>query len=300
MTTKQSSPRPAKKRTPRPSVVRVRATSDRRGTSITFRSHGSNNPDLRDVLPDLLQAKRPERASNAGSIVEPSEPIATTPPASATTPPTSATTHPAPPDPPRSSKLDCLRLGTFEVTGGAIRCTDPCYEPGSWCAHDVRAAGGTWQATAFVGDFGDWGKRVQRLRVDHEILPAHAMGTTLHVGVDSGQFGFFDAARYPEEARGSYEKPRSFYGRACRKTLSGDQCGMMREGVVSASGMGDGSYELSTWVDSDGRAVALEVVFLPEDHPIPDLDDPDLDATDLNAADLDSPTSQTSNPRNHR
>jgi hypothetical protein len=157
-----------------------------------------------------------------------------------------------------------LKLGSFEVTGGAIRCTDPCYEAGIWCATEVMAMNGIWHAGAIVDDIPGWGERVVKLYAECPDGVADSGHVTDHLAVDSGQFGFFDSIRYPLSATGEYDDPHSFYGRCCQVTLE-NMAGVIDYGVVSSSGFGDGSYAVSCDLDSLGRAVRLEVTFLGEE-----------------------------------
>ena len=44
----------------------------------------------------------------------------------------------------------CIHLGDFQVTGGTILVTDPCYELGTWCQVQVKKAEtGTWKGYLF-------------------------------------------------------------------------------------------------------------------------------------------------------
>lgn len=168
-----------------------------------------------------------------------------------------------------------IDLGSFEVTGGAIRCTDPCYEAGTWCAHEVVAHSGMWEARMVSGRT-PFGERVHSLSVRHADDSLHEFktpagrlkifsSTSLKVGVDSGQFGFFDSIRYPLGSTGDFGDPSTFYGRACELTNSDEMAGVLSEGVVSSAGFGDGGYSVNVTRDGDGIAIALEVTFISDD-----------------------------------
>lgn len=69
--------------------------------------------------------------------------------------------------------------------------------------------------------------------------PAGWHAALFEVGVDSGQAGFFDDARFKKHNGGDDE---SFYEKACDTTLSRMQAGVIDEGAVCNSGYGDGGY----------------------------------------------------------
>lgn len=174
-----------------------------------------------------------------------------------------------------------MELGTFEVSSGGLRVTDPCYDVQTWCAGTLRAKDGTWSAELRHSDEGDWGKRVAELVVRHadhpRAEPTRPAG--IDAGVDSGQCGFFDEAKYASNQGGEYGDLSTFYGQACRatSTASGDCSGggiVMGFGAVSSSGYGDGSYEVYVH-EVDGQAVAARLVFIPEDED--DLGEDELD-----------------------
>lgn len=167
-------------------------------------------------------------------------------------------------------------LGTFEVSSGELRVTDPCYDPGTWCAGTIRAKDGTWTAELRHSDEGSWGKRVAELVVRHE---DHAGAepnrlTGIDAGVDSGQCGFFDAAKYLQHQGGEYGDLSTFYGQACAATATEGGGIVMGFGAVSSSGYGDGSYEVYVH-EVDGLAVAARVVFISDDED--DLGEDELD-----------------------
>lgn len=102
--------------------------------------------------------------------------------------------------------------------------------------------------------------------------------TGIDAGVDSGQCGFFDAAKYLQHQGGEYGDLSTFYGQACAATATeGGNCSgggiVMGFGAVSSSGYGDGSYEVYVY-EVDGLAVAARVVFI-SDEEADDEDDLD-------------------------
>lgn len=83
------------------------------------------------------------------------------------------------------------------------------------------------------------------------------------VGVDSGQAGFFDDARFKKHNGGDDE---SFYEKACDTTLSRMQAGVIDEGAVCNSGYGDGGYVciFHNSNDEDGLVDFAYIIFICE------------------------------------
>ena len=74
--------------------------------------------------------------------------------------------------------------------------------------------------------------------------------------------GIFADASYPEGQTGV----STFYGRAVDATCGPLSAGIIKEGVVSASGCGDGTYDCFFETEdgkADGKVTAIRIVFLP-------------------------------------
>lgn len=162
-------------------------------------------------------------------------------------------------------------LGTVDF-GTKVLATDPCYSLGTWCHELVDGVlPGEWDGYAIKTCFTfKWGQdaRTAILMAHHRNHPVKAWSTCWehisgNIGVDAGQAGLFDLKRYPKDNHGEYDDPRTFYGRCSKITLSERACGAVREGFVSESGFGDGTYDLEVQRDSKGRIVAMAVYFLP-------------------------------------
>jgi hypothetical protein len=173
----------------------------------------------------------------------------------------------------------------FEVTSGKIVCSDPCYTTDTWCMGVVdNVVNGTWVASVEKRDLGDWGERIAILwiankeqmaknpKICWEVLgeePMNFIG-----GVDSGQFGFFDFEDYRNDDNAKNLKKYDFgaeydreegdaWYRACSDlTLSDESWGVLPKGVVSSSGIGDGSYDVFGYKDAYDKYVAFGVVFI--------------------------------------
>lgn len=178
-----------------------------------------------------------------------------------------------------TDKDKTIRVGEFNLSAGVMRVSDPCYAPDTWCAGTFPARPGKWRAEIETSDEGAWGTRVASLTVRHESVDDSAspeQRSEVDVGVDSGQAGFFDDARYadvpgrPDDD--SAPNPRGLYWEACRCTGYDHRdnhtlprlAGILRDiGAVSSSGYGDGGYPLRLLM-IDGVAVAARVIFIGE------------------------------------
>jgi len=160
-----------------------------------------------------------------------------------------------------------LNEATFEVGSGKMRMSDPCYtrDDGVYrnAAMTVPVRNGTWYAVVERSD-----GRIATLCVYHEDVAPCREGEPVgedRFGVDSGQFGFFDDAEYPQGEVGEYSDPQSFYARCCTATSGKQLFGAVDGvGVVSSSGDGDGSYRVTGRKIGD-EYVSLRVVFIGEE-----------------------------------
>ena len=172
---------------------------------------------------------------------------------------------------------------SFEVVSGSIVCSDPCYSLDVWCMGVVdNVKKGKWNADVEHLDLGGWGERISMLIVHHESInfPMFDFDNPLHftAGVDSGQFGFFDKDFYRNDENAKdlnkYQFSDDFdkeegdqWYRACADLTLGDESwGVLPNGAVSSSGIGDGSYDVFEQKNAQGEVVSLCCVFLSEDE----------------------------------
>jgi hypothetical protein len=188
------------------------------------------------------------------------------------------------------------KLGTFKVTSGKLRVSDPCYERDTWCAGVLdKVRNGIWNGHVVrVDESCDvWGgirnAELHAYHSDLNKLPDRWTKTKIDVGVDSGQAGIFDEDKYPQ---GKHEPERmkefnegkfnasfdEFYEACGVQTLgkygadNGDgyyasninfkSAGVVNDmGVVSTSGYGDGGYSCYVY-KQHGEVVAVKIVFI--------------------------------------
>jgi len=172
----------------------------------------------------------------------------------------------------------------FQVTSGAMVCSDPCYTTDVWCMSTVNnVKNGTWAAE--VDTVESYGHRISELRVKH--IDADTNGSkwemlTGDFGVDSGQFGFFDSVHYRKAASvkgvplydfgGDFLTDNSdrdgdiWYRACCNLTLGKDSWGVIPHGAVSSSGYGDSSYGVAALKDVNGQYIAFQVIFIGEEE----------------------------------
>lgn len=178
------------------------------------------------------------------------------------------------------------KIGEFEVTSGALRVSDPCYDTSTWCSGQVGCArNGKWSAFVQRGELEDWGPRVAELAAfSGRFSPKSRLKwvpVKFEVGVDSGQAGIFDLARYrkdksvteadfPEKNEHNawvFERiaREPFYSACCAHTSGIASAGTLTFGAVASSGIGDGVYVAYVARNDKGEAVAVKIVFLEAD-----------------------------------
>lgn len=125
----------------------------------------------------------------------------------------------------------------FEITSGKMIVTDPCYNKETWCQAKLdNVKIGKWLATVEYSE-GDWGDRVAQIWVWHDSLsidnpgrdfPSCSEYINADIGVDSGQAGFFDLDKYPDDPH----KDDAFYDAVCKLTLAGVPFSALEEAGV--------------------------------------------------------------------
>lgn len=139
-------------------------------------------------------------------------------------------------------------IGTIGVDNG-IKVSDPCYDADTWCTIDIEST------KILKGKYNcyiemrktNWGYRVGSLLIMSENAPLKGL-PNLHIGnigVDAGVCGFFDS-EYFKETRINDETKENWYRKnVIDPTETSPNFFICDEkGVYSASGYGDGSYDV--------------------------------------------------------
>ena len=122
--------------------------------------------------------------------------------------------------------------------------------------------------------------RVAYILIRHESMiactPPYLKNFTeseIHVGVDSGQAGFFDLEPFKAQSEtaienGNYNQDTEhgkFYRSICEQTCEGEESfAIVPFGAASSSGYGDGGYPLYVLRDKDGLVVEAIIIFIAE------------------------------------
>ena len=167
--------------------------------------------------------------------------------------------------------------------GGEVIVSDPCYEVPTWCQEVIKnVRPGMYDTEVEISDESGWGERVHSLTVLHEnIKSPNWEHYSDNIGVDSGQAGVFCMTSYRNDEvakdlpwltekgdpfgdhpfRPVKEEGEQWYVKMCDRTLHEDQWGVYDTGVVSSSGIGDGSYELQV-CKMDGMIHGFKIIFI--------------------------------------
>jgi hypothetical protein len=161
--------------------------------------------------------------------------------------------------------------------GNKVVVSDPCYTIPTWCqivVNDVLP--GEYLSSVEMVDLNEWGTRsntmvaIHKDYLDAKLRFSEYPGT---VGVDSGQAGIFDFDSYRNDEvaegittpsvdfnLGEKGEGEKWYEKMCKFTLSEKSWGVYDSGIVSSSGVGDGSYDLYV-AKIDKKVVALAIDF---------------------------------------
>lgn len=165
------------------------------------------------------------------------------------------------------------KIGEFSVTSGKLQVTDPCYGLDTWCAGNIEVKNGTYTVYAQMlsNKITGWGIRNGQLIIVHndhlDIDYKNCINelTSIHVGVDSGQAGYFDY-EYFGIAKAEENKEEAFYSSVCTLTLDTPlSAGVIPRGTCSSSGFGDGGYNCFVYKVND-VIVASRIEFINPDE----------------------------------
>jgi hypothetical protein len=164
-------------------------------------------------------------------------------------------------------------LEEVEKIEKAMTLVEPDGEPDKWLADYMK------RDLLKMGNPMTAGGRVCFMHIRHESVPADEpidpskfTKSDIHVGVDSGQAGFFDlkpfeaVAALPNHAED--KKPdhphHEFYGQCCNTTCETEESwGIIQGiGVVSSTGWGDGGYDCFVRRNEAGLVIEARITYL--------------------------------------
>jgi hypothetical protein len=162
-----------------------------------------------------------------------------------------------------------------------VMVSDPCYEVPTWCQHKLtNVLPGEYQCTVAKFQASLWGERCSFIIAVHkdyntdEKLNWRTVKAAT-IGVDSAQAGFFSMETYRKDeifVTGQSEHSKrwgshkndggdEWYGHMCDLSdIYKDKWGTYPNGIVSSSGIGDGSYELRV-AKHKGKIVGMVLDF---------------------------------------
>lgn len=182
------------------------------------------------------------------------------------------------------------KLASFEIKSGEAMISDPCYPIGTWCqgvVHNVK--NGTWQAsvcrvTEIIPIDKEEYKDIRNAILfahhkDHEVNMLDDKWITLDIdiGVDGGSAGIYDYASYGKDESVPAKSDVVSENSSFKLENLGDKwgnynadltldteflAGVLPTGVVSSSGYGDGSYEVSVVKAENSKVVGIKIIFI--------------------------------------
>ena len=159
-----------------------------------------------------------------------------------------------------------------------VRVSDPCYTDDVWCKTQLKnVLPGHFKYDVTRTELDGWGNRISGITLIHEDYLDKSLDWQFHsdIGVDSGQAGFFCESSYRNDhiassittpdidfAMEESQEGDAWYNKMCKFTLSKDHYGAYDTGIVSSSGVGDGSYPLYVAYDRDNNIIAMKLDYL--------------------------------------
>lgn len=166
-----------------------------------------------------------------------------------------------------------------------VMVSDPCYVVPTWCQHKLtNVLPGEYNCQVVKFDDRYWGNRCSFIIAVHKDYNTEDKlnwrKVNADIGVDSGQAGIFSMETYRKDevfvtgqsnfsktygtsTRGKDDGGEEWYGHMCDMTLEGEGWGAYPNGIVSRSGIGDGSYELRV-AKHKGKIVGMVLDFFME------------------------------------
>lgn len=180
---------------------------------------------------------------------------------------------------------DIKEIGTFTLSSGTMRISDPSYDKTSGCSGTIpNCVTGEWQAGVAYHKDTLFGRRVAllvakaanssvRFDLANDIYALNL--AQFEVGSDSGQAGMFDDASYgldstvedlpePDEIFG--DEPGCFWYSVCCSVTNGDDyAGVIPTGVVSRSDFGNGGCPAFYHKDGNRKVDLIAILYIDPD-----------------------------------
>ena len=164
-------------------------------------------------------------------------------------------------------------IGVFNVEGGHITLSDPCYNLNSYGNSTYPAKNGQWMAFVEYGYEGSYRKpkRLSAVHIDYTMsYEEHPFFYDEALGVDSGQMSIWCTSQY--NTSDLYEEIGNGDGIAHHGggTLSDDKYYLSDYGVASGTFSGDGVYLAQCFIEEldlqgaeelEGTLIAVEIPF---------------------------------------
>lgn len=163
-----------------------------------------------------------------------------------------------------------------------VMVSDPCYVVPTWCQHKlINVLPGEYQTKVVKYQDPMWGNRCSFIIAVHKDFNTEDKlnwrKVVADIGVDSGQAGIFSMGTYRKDevfVTGISEHTKKYgthkddggeewYGHICDLTDNELRWGVYPNGIVSSSGIGDGSYELRV-AKHKGKIVGMVLDFFME------------------------------------
>lgn len=153
--------------------------------------------------------------------------------------------------------------------GNKVLVSDPCYENDIRCTEvveNVKEGNYTTNVAYWKDSDPVFNNRVAELEVILDGVDKDTLNweiTEADISVDSGKCGIYDYKSVKDiVGTGECNEKDTFYGQACQCTDAKEQYSELNSyGVVSRSGIGDGSYDLYI-AKQDNQVVGIKIVYL--------------------------------------
>lgn len=159
-------------------------------------------------------------------------------------------------------------IGEIEIENG-IKVSDPCYDADTWCTLNIdesKIAKGKYNCYVKYSKT-KWGNRIGKILIMAENAPLKGLPNFPigNVGVDAGVCGFFDSS-YFKETRINNEVKENWYHQNVIHPMESSPNFFICDGkgVYSASGYGDGAYDVYARISKNNNNLydALMIRFI--------------------------------------